>query len=159
MTMTSTSLHRLCFALAALAFASLGHAARPADDDSDLPLTLRRGYVGPIVGPANDRTYAHGTLGLIRPSYGRASLYVAWRVMHLPLGAVANESHRREGDWLRGSNASAAGEDEISTWLKAREALVPQPPAVTPDYFRHGKLKVVGFGDMDTVTGQCGPDA
>src|SRR6185369_12271492 len=69
------------------------------------------------------------------------------------------ESHRREGDWLRGGPAPTAGEDEIAAWLKAREALVPQAPVVPPDYFRHAKLKVAGFGEMDTVTGQCGPDA
>jgi hypothetical protein len=156
---TRTSLRRLCLALAALSLVSLAHAARPAGDDSDLPETLRRGYVGPIVGPADDRAYAHGTLGLIRSSYGRASLFVAWRVMHLPAGAVAKESHRREGDWLRGRPAHTAGEDEIAAWLKAREALLPQAPVVSPDYFRHGKVKVAGFGDMDIVTGQCGPDA
>lgn len=159
MKMTRTSLSRFRLALVAISFASLGHAAAPAADDSDLPATLRSGYVGPIVGPADDRAYARGTLGLIRPGYGRASLFVAWRVMHLPVGAVAKESHRREGDWLHGGPVPTAGEDEIAAWLKAREALVPQAPAVGPDYFRHAKLKVAGFGEMDTVTGHCGPDA
>lgn len=158
--MTMTPLpRRLCLALAALALAPLGHAAQPADD-SDLPETLRRGYVGPIVGPADDRAYARGALGLIRPSYGRASLYVAWRVMHLPVGAVGAESHRRERSWLRGAESeSAPAQDEIEAWLAARGALQPQAPAVAPDYFRHGKLKVEGAGELDTVEGQCGPDA
>ncbi len=158
-----TSLRRLCLALAALGALSLatpGHAAAPAaDDDSTLPETLRRGYVGPVVGPADDRAYAHGTLGLIRPSYGRASLFVAWRVMHLPVGAVVKESHRRQGSWLYGGPTPASGDDELAGWLQARRELVPQDPAVAPDYFRHGKLKVEGFGEMDTETGQCGPDA
>jgi hypothetical protein len=159
MKMTRTSLLPLCLTLVTLSLAAVAHGAQPADDDSDLPVTLRRGYVDPIVGPADDRAYAHGALGLIRPGYGRASLFVAWRVMHLPVGAVVKESHRREGDWLHGAPVPAAGEDEIAAWLKAREALVPQAPAVAPDYFRHGKLKVAGFGEMDTVTGHCGPDA
>jgi len=163
MKMTRTSLRRLCLALAALGtlpLATPAYAASPAvEDDSSLPETLRRGYVGPIVGPADDRAYAHGTLGLVRPSYGRASLFVAWRVMHLPVGAVAKESHRRQGDWLHGGPTPAAGEDEMAAWLAARGTLVPQPPAVAPDYFRHGKLKVEGFGEIDTETGQCGPDA
>jgi hypothetical protein len=147
----------LCLALAVLA--PLGHAATPVDD-SDLPETLRRSYVAPIVGPADDRAYAHGTLGLIRPSYGRASLYVAWRVMHLPAGAVAKESHRRERSWVRGAEPeSAPGEDEIQAWLAARGAVQPQAPAVAPDYFRHGKLTVEGAGELDTVEGQCGPAA
>jgi hypothetical protein len=157
--MTRTSLRHLCLALAALSLTSLGHAAQPAADDSTLPETLRRGYVGAIVGPADDRAFAHGALGVIRPSYGRASLFVAWRVMHLPVGALAKESHRRQGDWLHGGPVPAAGEDEIAAWLQARGALMPQAPAVTPDYFRHGKLKVSGFGEIDVETGQCGPDA
>ena len=159
MKMTRTSLRRLGLLLVTLSLPSFAHAAQPADDDSELPLTLRRGYVEPIVGPADDRAYAHGTLGLIRPGFGRASLFVAWRVMHLPVGAVAKESHRREGSWLHGGPAPVAGDDEIAAWLKAREALVPRAPAVAPDYFRHGKLKVAGFGETDTVTGHCGPDA
>jgi hypothetical protein len=157
------SLRRLCLALAALGtltLGTLGQAAQPAtDDDSRLPETLRRGYVGPVVGPADDRAYAHGTLGLIRPSYGRASLFVAWRVMHLPPGAVAKESHRREGSWLYGGPTPAAGDDELAGWRQVRRELVPQDPAVAPDYFRHGKLKVTGFAEMDTEIGQCGPDA
>jgi len=145
--------------LALAALAPLSHAAQ-AVDDSDLPETLRRGYVGPIVGPADDRAYAHGTLGVIRPSYGRASLYVAWRVMHLPAGAVAKESHRRERSWVRRAEPeSAPGEDEIQAWLAARGAVQPQAPTVAPDFFRHGKLKLEGAGEIDTVEGQCGPDA
>lgn len=148
---------RLGLALAALVLAPLGHAAQPADD-SDLPETLRRSYVAPIVGPADDRAYAHGALGLIRPGYGRASLYVAWRVMHLPVGAVSSESHRRERSWLAGVE-STPGQDEIEAWLAARGALQPRAPAIAPDYFRHGKLKLEGAGELDTVEGQCGPAA
>jgi hypothetical protein len=144
--------------LAVLWQATSAHAA-PAPDDSTLPDSLRPGYVGPVVGPANDRAYAHGTLGLLRPSYGRASLYVAWRVMHLPLGALAQESQRRERDWVHGDPVPAPSGDEIAAWLQARGELVKQAPAVAPDYFRHAKVKVPGFGDLDTVTGQCGPDA
>jgi hypothetical protein len=157
MKMTRTLLSRFCFALAV--FSSLGHAAQPPVNESDLPETLRSGYVGPVTGPADNTAYAHGTLGLIRPTYGRASLYVAWRVMHLPMGAVARESHRRQADWVRGNARAASGGDEIAAWLKARAALVPQAPAVAPDYFRHGKLNVEGIGAINVETGQCGPDA
>ncbi|WP_310341333.1 peptidylprolyl isomerase [Pelomonas aquatica] len=153
----SLPLRRLGCALAALALMPSGHAA--PTDDTDLPETLRRGYVGPIVGPADDGAYARGTLGLIRPSYGRASLYVAWRVMHLPVGAVAKESHERKGSWLEGSAVSQTGADEIDAWLAARGALQQRAPAVRPDYFRPGKLTVAGAGEIDTVEGQCGPDA
>jgi len=161
MKMICTSLRRFGFALAALSLASAGHAALPAVDERDLPESLRTGYVGPIVGPADDTAYAHGTLGLVRPTYGRASLFVAWRVMHLPVGAVAKESHRRQGDWVNGPAKPVAkrGEDEIDAWLKARAALVPKPPAVAPAYFRPGKLQVVGLPAIDIETGQCGPDA
>lgn len=165
MTRTSPPSRRLGLKLVAagalaLSLAAPGHAAPPAGNDSDLPETLRRGYVGPIVGPADDRAYARGTLGLIRPGYGRASLFVAWRVMHLPVGSVANESHRRLGDWVRG-NAPPRSQntDEIADWLQARATLVPQAPATAPDYFRQGKLEVAGFGAIDVVAGQCGPDA
>ena len=110
----------LCFALAALSLASIAQAA-PPPDESTLPLTLRRDYVGPVVGPADDRAYARGALGLIRPSYGRASLYVAWRVIHLPTGAVAREAHDRKGSWIHGGPfPQAPGNDEIATWLQAR---------------------------------------
>ena len=161
MKMICTSLRRLGFALAALSLASAGHAALPAVDERDLPESLRTGYVGPIVGPADNTAYAHGTLGLIQPTYGRASLFVAWRVMHLPVGAVAKESHRRQGDWVNGPAKPAAkrDEDEIAAWLKARAALVPKPPAVAPAYFRPGKLQVAGLPAIDIETGQCGPDA
>jgi len=159
MKMTYTSLRHLCFALVAFSLTPLGQAAQPADDDSNLPETLRRGYVGAIVGPADNSAYAHGTLGLIRPSYGRASLFVAWRVMHQPVGAVAKESHRRQGDWLHSGPVPASGEDEIAVWLQARGVHTQQPPTVKPDYFRHSKLNVSGFGEIDVETGQCGPDA
>jgi hypothetical protein len=88
--------------LAALPLTVLAQIAPTANDESDLPQTLRSGYVDPIKGPADSRACARGTRGLIRPSFGRASLFVAWRVMHLPVGAVAHENHRRQGDWLRG---------------------------------------------------------
>ena len=161
MKMIHTLPTRLCLKLAAVGaifLVSISHAATPLDD-ADLPETLRRGYVGPIVGPANDRDYAHGMLGLIRPSYGRASLFVAWRVMHLPVGAVANESHSRQGDWVHGASAPRSSGDEIADWLQARGKVVSQAPAVAPDYFRHSKLAVAGVGEMASITGQCGPDA
>jgi hypothetical protein len=152
-------LRPLLFASVALSLAAAGHAAPPPDDDSDLPETLRRSYVDPIVGPADNRAYARGTLGLVRPGYGRASLFVAWRVMHLPAGALALESHTREGDWLTGRSVPAPDQDELAGWLAARGAVMPQAPPVAPDYFRHGKMKVDGVGEMEFITGQCGPDA
>jgi hypothetical protein len=72
---------------------------------------------------------------------------------------VARESHRRQGDWLQGAYRPRPGGDEIAGWLQARGALVPQAPSAAPDYFRHGKLEVAGFGAMNVVAGQCGPDA
>lgn len=152
-------MRRLCLALATLALASLGHAAPAAGDDSDLPLSLRRGYVGPITGPADDKAYARGTLGLIRPGYGRASLFVAWRVMQLRAGVLANESHERKGDWVHGGPIPPEGEDELQQWLAARGAVVPEAPGVAPAYFRPGKLQLPGVGEIATETGQCGPDA
>lgn len=154
--------HRRLRALLALVGAvglAASAAAAPSSNDSALPDSLRPGFVGPVVGPANDRAYAHGTLGLIRPSYGRASLYVAWRVMHLPPGALVQESHRRGSDWVHGGPVPASGGDEIEAWLQARGELVNQAPTVAPDYFRQGTLKVAGAAPLDVVTGQCGPDA
>ena len=135
--MTHNFLGRAGFLLAllsALWLATGAHAAQ-APDDSQLPDSLRPGFVGPVVGPANDRTYAHGTLGLVRPGYGRASLYVAWRVMHQPPGALAQESPRRESDWVHRGPVPAPGDDEIAAWLQARGELVKQAPPVAPDYF------------------------
>jgi hypothetical protein len=147
-----------CLALAALSLASAAQAA-PLDE-SNLPLSLRRGYVGPVIGPADDRAYARGALGLVRPSYGRASLFVAWRVIHLPVGAVASERHDRKGGWVfNGPLPPAPAGDEIEGWLQARNALMGRSPEVAPAYFRKAKLKVAGFGEIDTETGQCGPDA
>ncbi|RZL87989.1 MAG: hypothetical protein EOP73_30870, partial [Variovorax sp.] len=57
----------------ALGSLSVGPAAGAEDDD--LPETLRRGYLTPITGPADSTAYARGRLGLVRTSYGRASLY------------------------------------------------------------------------------------
>uniref|UniRef100_UPI00403950D9 hypothetical protein n=1 Tax=Variovorax sp. BK018 TaxID=3450241 RepID=UPI00403950D9 len=163
MKMPVVSPRLICCSLAAfgaLMLMSGGHAAQSAADEQDLPASLRSGYVGPIVGPADNRAYAHGTLGLIQPNYGRASLFVAWRIMHLPVGAVANESHRRQADWVNPNPASPTrGDDEIAAWLKTRGALMAQAPSVEPGYFRRGKLKVEGFGELDVETGQCGPDA
>ncbi|RZJ10951.1 MAG: hypothetical protein EOP39_07530 [Rubrivivax sp.] len=158
MTKMTFTLRRLGLVLAAVALMPLAHGAS-AGDDSDLPETLRRGYVGPITGPADDTGYARGALGLIRPSFGRASLYVAWRVMHLPAGAVANENHDRKGSWVDGPAATSPGADEIEAWLAARGALQPRPPAVKPDYYRRSKLMVDGASGLDMEQGQCGPDA
>ena len=157
-------LRRLCLSLAtfgALSLTSFAPAVAASNDDNDLPETLRHGYVGPIVGPANDRAYAHGALSLVRPSYGRASLYVAWRVMHLPPGAVAKESHTRRGDWLHGGAfpVSIPDKDEIATWLAARQALVATAPVAAPSYYRISQLKIASGGEIEIETGQCGPDA
>jgi hypothetical protein len=159
------ALCRLVLAITMLWLTALAQAAPAANDESDLPESLRSGYVGPVIGPADNRAYARGTLGLVRPSFGRASLFVAWRVMHLPVGALAQESHRRQGDWLNGAaapapaSASASRQDEIEAWMAARSALVTQAPRVAPDYFRTRKIEVAGFGKMDSTEGQCGPDA
>lgn len=144
---------------AAVTLATLAQAAPAAFDDSSLPATLRSGYVGPVVGPADDNAYARGTLGLIRPSYGRASLFVAWRVMHLPPGAVARESHERRGSWLHAGSKPTTGEDEKAGWLEERATLQPQAPAVQPDYFRLQRQALPGAFEFDATVGQCGPDA
>lgn len=158
---TTTRSLRLCLVLAALSFASLGHAAKADDDESDLPETVRSKYVWPIDGPANNKAYARGTLGLIRPGFGRASLYVAWRVMQLPPGSLARESHDRRGDWLhQGPSPGRPSDDEIEVWLKARSALVPQAPAIAPDYFRTSEESMPGtVYKFKSVTAQCGADA
>lgn len=157
---TLIPLRRLSLAMALLSFATLGHAAKPVDDESDLPETLRSHYVGPIVGPANDRAYARGTLGLIRPSYGRASLYVAWRVMQLAPGTLATESNARRSSWLYAGPYPKAGEDEVEAWLKARGAWVTEAPAIKPDYYRETKKSLPGIArEFTVVTGQCGADA
>jgi len=145
-------------ALAVALAGGLCQAAAAAVDERDLPDTLRSGYVHPVIGPANDTAYARGALGIVRTSYGRASLYVAWRLTQLPPGAVASESHDRRGSWLHGSSVPRSGPDEKDAWLKARAALAPQAPAVAPDYFRQSKLKTP-IGDTTEVLGQCGPDA
>lgn len=156
--MTFAPFRRLSLAIVALSLSGLAQA-QARIDDSDLPASLRRGYVDPVVGPADDRAYARGALGLVRTSYGRASLYVAWRVMQLPPGALAGESHDRKGAWVYGGPYPAEGEDEAPAWLKVRSAVVQQAPAMAPDYFRKGKLKLAGVGEIETQTGQCGPDA
>jgi hypothetical protein len=126
--------------------------------DSDLPDSLRRDYVPPIVGPVNDAAYARGALGVVRTSYGRASLYVAWRLTQLPPGVVARESHDRRGSWVHGTYVQRSGPDEKDEWLKARAALVAEAPSVAPDYFRQSTLKTP-LGNLTTTLGQCGPDA
>lgn len=145
---------KLGLALIALALTPFAHAAPP----SDLPDTLRDDYRAPIVGPADDTAYAHGTLGLVRPSFGRASLYVAWRVMHLPAGAVATENHERLSDWVRGAEPRR-GEDEVKAWLAERSGVEPQAPNVLPDYFRQRRVAIDGTADFNIVEGQCGPGA
>lgn len=147
-------------AVAALLGVLAWSAPALADDDSDLPATLRRDYVSPITGPADDKAYAHGQLGIVRPGFGRASLYVAWRVMQLPPGSLAAESHERRGNALldRPSKPYRPGGDEIDDWLEARDALVPTPAEPRPDFFRTGTMKVGGF-ELTTREGNCGPDA
>jgi hypothetical protein len=162
--MTRTSARHL-LAVAALIALAVAPTAR-AFDDSDLPETLRKSYVSPVVGPANDESYAHGELGLVRTSYGRASLYVAWRAMQLPPGKLANESHRREGTWVSAhvEPRAASAPDEIHEWLAARSAWIADEPAVRPDYFRTVTMKVPGFAgrpdlEVKTTSPNCGPDA
>lgn len=151
---------KMSFALSALlSMLALASSAQAAKPDDDLPETLRANYVGPVLGPADDTVYARGRLGLIRTSYGRASLYVAWRVMQLPAGALAAEKHDRLDDWVYGKAAPAPATDEIQTWLAARGALQPRAPAVAPDYYRTRKVKVDGGLEFETAEGQCGAGA
>jgi hypothetical protein len=140
-----------------LGLACIGRAASVADDDKDLPESLRAGYVDPIVGPPHNANYARGELGLVRSSFGRASLYVAWRVTQLPPSALAQESHERKASWVDRQPADAPANDEIQDWLKARSAIVSQPPAVAPDYFRSSQLDLGNGRSLPTASGQCGP--
>jgi hypothetical protein len=152
------------------AAALLGLLALPlhvlALDDSDLPETLRANYVSPVVGPANSESYAHGKLGIVRPGFGRASLYVAYRLMQLPPGAVASESHRRGGNAFlqRKNKAYVAGANEIDAWLEARKALVVTPPQQRPDFFRTRENLIQGIPGypngfkMTSVESNCGAD-
>ncbi len=142
----------------AMALSCAALAAKPVDDESDLPETVRSNYVAPIDGPADNTAYARGALGLVRNGYGRASLFVAWRVMHLPAGALAAERHDRLGSWLRPKPAAAPERDEVADWLQARGAVAQQAPAVAPSYFRTSK-KSLGEMTFDVETGHCGPDA
>ena len=135
-----------------------------AVDDGDLPESLRPNYVDPIVGPENSAAYARGRLGLLRTSYGRASLYAAWRLMQLPPGALGRETFQRDGDWVHGAHVARdpALPDEIHEWLEARVAIVPTEPAARPDYFRHGKEMMPGVTpafEVDTISANCGADA
>lgn len=150
--------------LAVMAWLALSCATRPAvaqskAGDADLPETLRSNYVGPVVGPADDTAYARGALGLLRSSYGRASLFVAWRVMHLPPGALARESHQRRGSWLLAGPNPPEGTDELAGWLAARGTLLAGAPAVAPDYFRSKRQELPGGLRFEVQEGQCGPDA
>ncbi|MEY2633800.1 MAG: hypothetical protein RIR00_2454 [Pseudomonadota bacterium] len=142
--------------LAALAGAP-GHGYAAPTDESSLPDSLRSGHVAEIVGPENDTAYARGSLSLVRTSFGRASLYVAWRLMQLPAGAVANESHERQRDWVKGQ-LGRPGPDEVKTWLKARSTLLTTPPRVAPDYYRPAVINTT-LGDLEYEEGQCGADA
>ena len=154
---------RNCFlvltAFGALTLALVGHAAPPVDDESDLPETLRSGYVFPIDGPADNQSYARGNLSLVRTNFGRASLFVAWRVMNLPVGSLASESHDRKSSWLHPEGQPSSGEDEIQVWLKVRGTLLPQAPAVAPDYYRRSTVKLPEGFEFEAVGGQCGTDA
>ena len=154
------------FAVAAvLALLAIPPAAR-ALDESDLPETLRTGYVGPIVGPENDEAYSRGHLGIVRPGYGRASLYVAFRLMQLAPGVVASESHERLGNGFlqRKFMPYRSGAPEIADWLRARGALVSTPPQTQPDYFRTSRKTIPGRNgapvfDFTATEGNCGADA
>lgn len=146
----------LAFAGVGLSAASPGAWANP--DDAKLPETLRRGYVAPIDGPANDTAYAHGALGLVRQGFGRASLYVAWRVMQLPPGALAKESHERLGSWTVGTFRPEPKVDEIEAWLALRATVGAAPLASKPDYYRDTTV-MVGNERMTGTEGQCGADA
>lgn len=147
---------------------ALGIAAPPAlaaDDESDLPDSLRSGYVSPITGPRNSERYANGELGLVLPGYGRASLYVAWRAMQLPPRALASESHAREGNWVTGPQAGRprGSVDEIHAWTDLRQRVTRDEPAVRPDYFRTGTRKLErpdgAMYNVSTTEPTCGPDA
>ena len=152
-------------AAAMLALLAMAPPAR-ALDDGDLPETLRNGYVGPIVGAEDDEAYSRGQLGIVRPGYGRASLYVAFRLMQLAPGAVASESHRRLGNVFldRKDKPYQSGSPEIAEWLQVRGTLVSAPPQSKPDYFRHGHATIAGLNgapsfEVRTEEGNCGPDA
>ena len=164
MTMKKTApaqLATLLFATAALLAAPKSQSAgHKITDNPSLPDSLRPGYIAPIDGPVNDRLYAGGNLKLIRPTYGRASLYVAWRAIHAPIGSLGGENRQRRGDMVNGMlPPPQRGADQINAWLQLRGTLAPQPPAAAPDYFRHAKMQVPGFGQVDSIVGQCGADA
>ena len=151
---------RLCLGAALLAALPSVHAV----DESDLPESLRSGYVSPIDGPANDEAYARGHLGIVQPRFGRASLYVAWRLMQLPPGAVASESHERRGNGFLGTRNKPyrKGNDEIDDWLQTRQAAGAPPLADRPDFFRttHGTSQFAGRSfETTSVDPNCGADS
>lgn len=144
--------------LAGAGFSMLSLGSSAAADDAQLPETLRRGYVAAIDGPADDTSYARGALGLVRPGFGRASLYAAWRVMQLPPGALAKENRERLGSWTAGTFPPAPKVDEIDAWLALRALTGAAPLAAKPDYYRDTAI-TVGSEVMTVSEGQCGADA
>lgn len=158
--MTHRPLALILFA-ALLAVPPVVHAA---NDDDDLPATLRRGYVDPIVGPQDSESYARGHLGILRDGYGRASLYVAWRTMQVPLGALAKESHERRGNaFLETRDEPYSTHTPIHDWIAARDAIATTRLDQVPDFFRssHHKVEAPGLPAFEatTVEGNCGADA
>jgi hypothetical protein len=156
--------------LCPLAAAVLCLSALPPDAlafaENELPETLRSGYVAPITGPADSESYAHGKLGIVRTGFGRASLFVAYRLMQLPPRAVADEAHDRTSNAFLGrtNKPYMSGSNEIDTWLNARKAIVPTPPPQRPDFFRTTTGTLPGFAgkpgfQVTSEEGNCGPDA
>ena len=97
-------------------------------------------------GASDDEAFVRGKLGVILPSYGRASLYAAYRVLMLPPGTLASESHER---------LESARRDKLeakSIWLQARAAVRQDAPRAI-DYYKN-------FGNgLEGVFGNCGASA
>lgn len=126
---------------AAAAFLSAGPSSRaqtwlePGD-----PVIARK-------GAEDHRAYAHGRLGVVLSSYGRKSLYEAYRVLNLPVGQLTNES-------MQENKVPASGDkNQLAAWLAARAAAGAPALQRPVDYYKRYAPDVQG------VFGNCGASA
>ena len=97
-------------------------------------------------GSGEDDAFVRGRLGVVLPSYGATSLYATYRVLMLPAGSLATESHERH------AKPEQDGREAKVLWLDARAA-VRRDAARPIDYY-----KSYGAG-LQGVFGNCGGSA
>ncbi len=97
-------------------------------------------------GSGQDEAFVRGRLGVVLPSYGATSLYAAYRVLMLPAGSLAAESHERS------AKPEQDGREAKVLWLDARAAV--RSDAARPiDYYKSYGASLQG------VFGNCGGNA